>query len=115
VLLDRAAGGDKAALAALLARQNVAAGSDLAIAVSTWWGSLSEAAQQRLMGYNAPQLDLKLSPSALSPQALAGDSEVAFEADAKSAATSLDSFSWGLHAAHDPAFAAHTVGSPGSG
>jgi Alpha/beta hydrolase len=61
------------------------------------------------LGYNAPQLDLTRSVSALSGHAIAEDSEVAFEADAKSAATSLDSFAWGLNAAHDPAFAAHTV------
>src|SRR6202041_826638 len=48
-LLDRASGGDKAALTALLQRENAATSSDLAIAVNTWWRSLSTAAQQQLI------------------------------------------------------------------
>jgi hypothetical protein len=61
------------------------------------------------LGYNAPQLDLKVSSQSLSPPALIGDAQVALEGDAKAAAATLDSFAAGLSAAHDPAFAAHTV------
>jgi hypothetical protein len=61
------------------------------------------------LGYNAPQLDLKLSASALLPSALSEDAAVASTADAKAGAPALDSFAAGLAAAHDPAFTAHTV------
>ncbi len=61
------------------------------------------------LGYDAPQLDLKLSPSSLSALNLAEDAQVAFTADATAAAPRLAGFAAGLAAAHDPAFAAHTV------
>ena len=61
------------------------------------------------LGYDAPQLDLKLSESSLSPVNLAQDAQVAFAADAQDAAPALDSFAAGLAAAHDPSFTAHTV------
>src|SRR5579875_1031904 len=61
------------------------------------------------LGYDAPQLDLKLSPSSLSALGLAEDAQVAFTADATAAAPKLADFAAGLAAAHDPSFAAHTV------
>jgi hypothetical protein len=61
------------------------------------------------LGYDAPQLDLKLTVSSLTTMALAEDTQTAFTADATSAAPALDSFGAGLAAAHDPSFAAHTV------
>ena len=61
------------------------------------------------LGYDAPQLDLKLSGSSLSTMALAEDAQVALAADATAAAPGLASFAAGLAAAHDPSFTAHTV------
>ncbi len=61
------------------------------------------------LGYDAPQLDLKLSPSSLSTLSLAEDAQTAFTADATAAAPKLADFAAGLAAAHDPSFAAHTV------
>jgi hypothetical protein len=54
------------------------------------------------LGYDAPQLSL-------SPLSLPGDLAVGYTNDARAAAPALDSFAAGLRAAHDPAFAAHTV------
>ena len=48
-LLDQAASGSTAALAGLLERQREAASPDLAIAIATWWRSLSSTVQQRLI------------------------------------------------------------------
>jgi pimeloyl-ACP methyl ester carboxylesterase len=61
------------------------------------------------LGYDAPQLDLKLSSSSVSPLNVAEDAQVASTADAIDGAHPLGSFAAGLAAAHDPAFAAHTV------
>jgi hypothetical protein len=61
------------------------------------------------LGYDAPQLDLKLSESSVSPVNLAEDAQVALAADAQGAAPALDSFAAGLAAAHHPSFPAHTV------
>lgn len=61
------------------------------------------------LDYNAPQLLLEKSINSIDTTSLGIDSAVAFTNDAKAAAPALDSFAAGLAAAHDPAFAAHTV------
>jgi pimeloyl-ACP methyl ester carboxylesterase len=87
---------------------------DLSRASVLWRQADRDAPDQKIasiywLGYDAPQLDLRLSPSSVSALSLAEDAQVASTADAIDGAPALDSFAAGLAAAHDPAFAAHTV------